>query len=140
MKNGLLYCYLLWWFYHQENYKQQTAGRNPYATNVELVKKVSIRSPQWKGKPSRTVASGILGEPCKGNKYAIIIGISDYPGREFDLNYNDYNATDVKITLMEKYGFRDKNIRLLTDMNASYDNILTAVNDVKGKGKNIFYQ
>jgi hypothetical protein len=41
---------------------------------------------------------------------------------------------------MEKYGFRDKNIHLLTDMNASHDNILTAVNDVKGKGKNIFYQ
>ena len=34
---------------------------------------------------------------------------------------------------MEKYGFRDKNIHLLTDMNASYDNILTAINDVKGK-------
>jgi len=32
------------------------------ATNVELVKKVSIRSPQGKGKPSRTVATGILGE------------------------------------------------------------------------------
>jgi hypothetical protein len=39
------------------------------ATNVELVKKVSIRSPQRKGKPSRTVVTGILGEPCKGNKY-----------------------------------------------------------------------
>jgi hypothetical protein len=34
---------------------------------------------------------------------------------------------------MEKYGFCDKNIHLLTNMNASYDNILTAINDVKGK-------
>ena len=41
---------------------------------------------------------------------------------------------------MEKYRFHDENIHLLTDKNASYDNILTAINDVKGKGKNIFYQ
>jgi hypothetical protein len=34
---------------------------------------------------------------------------------------------------MEKYGFCDKNIHLLTNMNANYDNILTAINDVKGK-------
>jgi hypothetical protein len=107
-------------------------GEKPLnATNVELVKKVFIRSPQGKGKPSRTVATGILGEPCKGNKYAIVIGISDYPGTENDLNYADDDAMVVNTTLTEIYGF--KNIYSLIDKNATYDNILTAINDVKGK-------
>ena len=83
------------------------------ATNVELVKKFLFALHREKVNHPELLQLEFLGKLCKGNKYAIVIGISDYPGTENNLNYTDDNATDVKTTLMEKYGFRDKNIRLL---------------------------
>ena len=58
------------------------------AFDVELVKKTTLRgNSAGKGKPIQQAATGILGEPVSGNKYAIVIGIADYPGTGNDLKY-----------------------------------------------------
>lgn len=103
------------------------------ATDVELVKKVTLRGrPVGRGKPAKQAATGVLGANVSGNKYAIIIGISDYPGDENDLEYCDDDAQDMSDALT-LYGYNPGNIHLLTDMNASLTGILNAINDIKSK-------
>jgi hypothetical protein len=112
------------------------------ATDVELVKKITVRGKPQGGKPSKDSATGILGIPCSGNKYAIVIGISDYPGNANDLQYADDDAESMSYALTNLYGYLPQNIHLLEDMNATYDNILAAVNDVKnqaGPNDEIFF-
>ncbi len=127
------------------------------ATGVELVKKLSLHGPLAiakgdaivKGKPSwagggknkkKGAATGKLGAECTGTKYAILVGISDYPGADNDLKYADDDALAMYQALTTLYGYDSTNIRLLiNDPNTGYDvpaptadNIFGAVEDIKG--------
>jgi hypothetical protein len=103
------------------------------ATDIELVKKITVCGKPQGGKPSKDSATGILGEQCSGKKYAIVIGISDYPGTANDLKYADDDAKSMKDALINPYRYPSNNIHLLTDMDATFNNILAAINDVKHK-------
>jgi hypothetical protein len=112
------------------------------ATDVELVKKVTFHGrPSGGGKPAKGAATGILGQPVSGNKYAIVIGISDYPGTANDLSYCDEDARDMVSTLTSLYGYEGANIISLIDdesthsstLNASFQNINDAVNYIKAR-------
>lgn len=116
------------------------------ASDIEIVKKASLPGkgkPAESGKPPKApenAATGILGETVAGNKYAIVIGISDYPGSNSDLNYTDNDALAMRNVLVSsQYNFVDENIYLLTDGDGetladgspTYDNIRNAVIDLK---------
>ena len=67
------------------------------------------------------------------NKYAVVIGISDYaaypgipPGDE-DLWNADKAATEMRLALMTRYGFYRNNIMLLTNEEATAEGILGAL-------------
>jgi hypothetical protein len=116
-------------------------GRKPdklkpvHATDIELVKKISVRGkPPWAqggggSNKSREVATGVLGVEVSGTRYAVVVGISDYPGEEYDLNYCDDDADDM-YDVLTKYGFSEENITLLVDEEATRDAILTAIENV----------
>jgi hypothetical protein len=134
MKKWVFFVLILIMVLVPGNLRGASNRQNPTnATNVELVKKVSINAPQGKGKTSKTSATGILGAEFDGTKYAIVIGISDYPGTDSDLDYTDDDARDVKTMLMVNYGFIKQNIYLLTDMDASYSNIYNAISVLESK-------
>lgn len=101
------------------------------ATNVELVKKGTARPgppvvpPGWDKKNKKEAATGILGEPVSGSRYAIVVGISDYPGIANDLNYSDDDAKEMAIALT---GFTK--VTLLTDLAATRSAILTAIDEI----------
>ena len=104
------------------------------ATNVELVKKVTLRGrPVGRGKPVKQAATGVLGTPSSGDKYAILVGISDYPGTANDLQYSDDDAQDIYNALTTLYGYSPSNIHLLLDMDASFTAIRDAIDDIKSK-------
>jgi hypothetical protein len=104
------------------------------ATDVELVKKVTLRGNHGRGgKPPKQAATSVLGANVSGNKYAIIVGISDYPGTANDLQYCDDDAQDIYDALTTLYGYDEDNIHLLTDMDASSTGILNAINDIKSQ-------
>jgi len=106
------------------------------ATGVELVKKVTLSGkPVGGGKPARGAATGMLGEQLGtgANRYAIIVGISEYPGTANDLEYCDDDAQDMYNALTTLYGYNSSNIRLLLNMNASFSAIQGAINDTKSK-------
>jgi hypothetical protein len=105
-----------------------------HATDVELVKKITIRGrPPWAGggKPKKEgAATGILGEPVSGSRHAVVVGISDYPGTENDLNYSDEDADEMAEALSSStvYGFSD--VTLLQDGAATRAAILGAIDGI----------
>ncbi len=78
-------------------------------TEMVLVPKISLQGGQARaisGARKRAgAATGFLGQPCAGNKYAIVIGISQYPGTINDLDFADDDADDITQILDEVYGF-----------------------------------
>jgi len=111
------------------------------ATDVELVKKITLHGKPGGGaggKPAKQAATGTLGANSSGNKYAIIVGISDYPSTANDLQYCDEDARDM-ISALELYGYNETNIISLIDdestqsttLSASFNNIWNAVNATK---------
>lgn len=106
------------------------------ATDVELVKKVTLHGKPGGGgggKPAKQAATGTLGANVSGDKYAIIVGISDYPDEDADLEYCDDDAQDMYDALTMYYGYNSSNIHLLTDMGASFNATRDAINDIKSK-------
>ena len=113
------------------------------AFNIEIVKKVSleledIKGPDAKGRPSSPnnktkdgAATGILGDyPVTGDKYAIVIGICDYPGTSLDLCHSDGDSLHMYKTLTEVYGYEPENISLFKDGGGETGFV---VNDTKAK-------
>ena len=111
------------------------------ATNVELVKKATVKmpgppivppgqdKPQGQGKKKKGgAATGILGDPVSDNRYAVVVGISDYPGEANDLNYCDDDAREMAEVLDNVYGFTSVN--LLTDLAATREAILIAIDAI----------
>jgi len=143
----------------QNSYRQ--APKPIPAANVKVVKKIpfSLDMEETKGKPdglpgkdkdsdsSNGAATGILGTKVTGNKYAIVIGICDYPGTEYDIGdcISDGDSLHMYKSLTELYGYKAENIRLFKDMGGttgpilnkvSYtaptrDRILTAIQEIK---------
>ena len=106
------------------------------ATDVELVKKATLHDkPAGGGKPAKQAATGTLGANSSGNKYAIIVGISDYPGEENDLQYCDDDAQDIFNALTTLYGYNSSNIHLVLNMTASFDAIRNAISDIESKAE-----
>jgi len=77
--------------------------------------------------------TGILGKPLTGERYAILVGISDYPGDAhvlaggFDLSYADDDALLMYETLVGVYGFPAQNVALLQDTQATRTAILAQI-------------
>jgi len=101
------------------------------ATDVEITPKISIKGPKAQGKPLKHAATGNLGATLTGERYAIVIGISDYAGTENDLQYADDDAKDMVTALTTVYGFPRENIILLISdyevNNATRSNITKAI-------------
>ena len=106
------------------------------ATDVELVKKITLRGKPGGGgggKPVTQAATGVQGANVSGNKYAIIVGISDYPGAANDLEYCDDDANDMSNALTGLYGYNSSNIHLLIDVDATFTAIRDAINATKSQ-------
>jgi len=111
------------------------------ATDVELVKKITLkgRPPHaGKGKKKEGAATGVLGELVSGSRYAVVVGISDYPGEENDLNYSDDDADEMDTALNNVYEFTS--VTLLTDMEATRSEILSAIEEIpEDAGEIVFF-
>lgn len=68
-------------------------------------------------------ASGGSGAP-EPRRYAVIVGIDDYPGESADLDGSVADARAMRDLLMEQYGFRDGDIRMLLNDQARRSNII----------------
>ena len=108
------------------------------ATDVQIVKKVTLHGPAARGgKTVPTAATGFLGDLLSNNakKYAIVIGINDYPGSGSDLQYTVDDADEMSYVLTHIYGFPASNVHELTDAAATKTAIHEAVNTIKDVAK-----
>ncbi len=74
--------------------------------------------------------------------YAIVIGISDYPGSSSDLNYCDDDAIGVYNMLINDYNFRPENVIYLQDSSASkadINNAFATMTSLVGPGDIFFF-
>ena len=62
-----------------------------------------------------------------GEKWAVVIGISDYRADGLDLRYADRDAEAMRDFLIEKGGFRPDRVRFLSDQRATNQDIRTAL-------------
>jgi hypothetical protein len=103
------------------------------ATDTVLVEKISLQGGQPRaatgGQKKVGAATGFLGQVCNGRRYAIVVGISEYPGSVNDLQYAAKDALDMVGVLKDTYGF--DSITTLTDKAATRSAILTAIDTVR---------
>lgn len=66
-------------------------------------------------------------------KYALFVGISDYPGMGSDLGGAVPDAVNLRNALTAKYDFRYENVATLTDSQATRDAILNGIGAVAKK-------
>jgi hypothetical protein len=64
------------------------------------------------------------------NAYAIVVGISDYPGTSSDLSYCDDDAQDVYSMLINDFNFKSENVYYLQDSSASKAAISNAFDQI----------
>ncbi len=90
-----------------------------------------------------------LGPMAEGDRYAIIIGISDYSeGSDLqlgDLEFADDDALEMRTTLIERYGYDAQDMQLLMGGEetlqypdsklANRDNIMVAIESIREKAK-----
>lgn len=62
-----------------------------------------------------------------GEKWAVVIGISDYRAKDLDLQYAHRDAEEIRDFLIGKGGFRSDRVRFLSDQRATYAEIRTAL-------------
>jgi hypothetical protein len=62
-----------------------------------------------------------------GEKWAVVIGISDYRAEGLDLQYAHRDAEEIRDFLIEKGGFRPDRVRFLSDQRATHPEIRTAL-------------
>lgn len=120
--------------------EQKIDRRELDAKDVKIHKKIPVPAIE-KGRPvnppvidaSQFNATGTPGESASGQKYAIVIGICDYPGLTNDICVSDGDAQNMHDALFSKYGYAEENVYLLRDTEATYNSIADAVNAVKLK-------
>jgi len=70
------------------------------------------------------------GKPDKeppANKWAVVVGIADYEGSEYDLWHTDEDAKEMASALIENYGFDRGNVKLLLNRKATYAAMVSAI-------------
>jgi hypothetical protein len=70
--------------------------------------------------------------PTLVDKWAVVIGISDYQGTANDLWNPDKDAMDMQQALITKYGFPVGDIKMLLNSQATYQGILSAIDWLAG--------
>lgn len=111
------------------------------ATNVKLVKKIRLRGhggppPHARGGKKRAgAATGVLGAPVSGPRYAVVVGIS-----EMGLEYCDDDASAMAQALTQVYGYHGGNVTLLIDEGTTRSEILDAIEAIPpNAGEVVFF-
>jgi len=100
----------------------QTKGDN----NLQASEQDQNKAPNKK--PTQGIATGNVSELAKGaDKWALIIGISDYAGTVNDLNYCDDDAQDFYNALVNIYDWKPSHIIVLINEQATEAAIMSAI-------------
>ena len=86
--------------------------------------------------PAPDTASAPVEVEIKGTYRALLIGIDDYSKTPFNnLESAEKDVKAVQKVLKEKYGFQDRNVKLLLNKNASRNGIINAFGKIRDDAK-----
>jgi len=97
---------------------------------VELVGGPSTPAGNPHGAPPGQEKPDKPGKPDKeppANKWAVVVGIADYEGSQYDLWHPDEDAKEMASALIENYGFARGNVKLLLNRKATCGAIISAM-------------
>ena len=98
---------------------------------VDLVVGPSVPAGNPHGAPSAPAGKPDKpGKPDKepaANKWAVVVGIADYVGSQYDLWHPDEDAKEMASALINNYGFASGNVKLLLNRKANYAAIVSAI-------------
>ncbi|MDX1421308.1 MAG: caspase family protein [Rubricoccaceae bacterium] len=81
------------------------------------------------------------GDPAE--RYALLVGVNDYPAIDADLNGTVNDVMKLQRVLIERYGFRPENVLALTDADATREHVIEAFRRHLGQagpdGSAVFY-
>lgn len=131
-----------------------TENERKYFEEIERVAKGKSVKPAPTPDPTVGGATGKLGSPIPvgGQRYAILVGLANYPGIDNDLcvasaktgkNFptaedglayycKDEDSLNMKKALVEEYGYSEANIFIFSDANAKFDYIKAKVDELVG--------
>lgn len=128
--------------------KKQFLSKEERVLGEKSLKGASANS-SGKNKPTQTVgATGVLGAPMTStaNKYAVVIGLSNYIGTASDLcvtktaaDYDDLcrdgDSLNMGKALVEKHGYSAENVKIFTDASAKSADIRASVDNIVANAK-----
>ena len=114
-----------------------TIGHSQYVLAHESIRllyprdrsKIRVLSPKDvdKAKDGKAKNRAPIPDLSKPNKWAVVIGIADYEGKDNDLWHPDEDAKEMYYVLINIYGFARDHIILLTNRKATASAILNAI-------------
>ncbi|HLT45911.1 MAG TPA: caspase family protein [Rubricoccaceae bacterium] len=94
-------------------------------------------------RPPMDYAAAYPGGGDPSERYALLVGVNDYPAIDADLNGTVNDVMKVRQVLIERYGFRPENIVVLTNADATRDHVIEAFRRHLGQagpsGSAVFY-
>jgi hypothetical protein len=94
-------------------------NNNLYNDNFQNVEKITNNTLlQQKENIDQTQDASEINDITK-NYWAVLIGINDYPGDNNDLPYSINEITNFQKTLLHTRNWKQSNIKILTDTNAT---------------------
>jgi uncharacterized caspase-like protein len=114
--------------------KMRLGKSNEYQTLNSEIKSIVEASPQMKDAVSirkferQENSQAVKQRPVK-NKWALVIGISNFKESDINLRFAAKDAIDFSNYLVNDAGFNSGNVKLLTDKNATRDNIIKELGD-----------
>lgn len=114
--------------------KMRLGKGNEYQNLSAEIKSIVEASPQMKDAVSirkferQENSQSVKQRPVK-NKWALVIGISNFKESDINLRFAAKDAIDFSNYLVNDAGFSPTNVKLLTDKNATRDNIIKELGD-----------
>ncbi len=102
-------------------------NNNLYNDNFQNVEKITNNTRfQQKENIDQTQDASEINDITK-NYWAVLIGINDYPGDNNDLPYSINEITSFQKTLLHTRNWKQSNIKILTDTNATNSSLINAI-------------
>ena len=98
-----------------------------YTLRLSVTRGTGSQAPAQSNAPRADYASMYPGGGNPSDRYALLVGIDDYPGTQSDLGGVPVkDALAMREVLINKFGFQDKNIVVLLDEDANREGIINA--------------
>ncbi|MEL6615419.1 MAG: caspase family protein, partial [Bacteroidota bacterium] len=115
-----------------------TPPRSGPAPTRNMPRTTPRQPPEARPEPPRVERPLAVATPVRApadGRFALLVGISDYPGTRDDLPSGEHDVEAMRRVLVERYGYRPENVRTLLDRDATRGAIRAAIGTHLGQAR-----